>query len=119
MAIITGTRAKEMFAGESVRYAAYDGTLADVDSSDPPTLIPWISSNWNSTFSWRGAGDMPADQKQKLIQLVTKAHQHGRRIRFWATPDEPRFWQTLLANGVDLINVDDLDGAQRFLLKNK
>jgi hypothetical protein len=27
------------------------------------------------------------------------------------------FWAEMLANGVDLINTDDLVGAQKFLLK--
>jgi len=117
-AIITGTRSLQMFDGETVRYAAYDGTLTELDSSASPNLIPWISSNWNSTFNWQGAGEMPPDQKQKLAQLVANAHQHGRRLRFWATPDEPRFWRVMLAEGVDLINADDLEGAQKFLLKN-
>ena len=117
-AIITGNRSLEMFNGEVVRYAAYDGPLSELDSNASANLIPWISSNWNSTFKWRGAGEMPPDQKQKLTQIVTKAHQHGRRVRFWATPDEARFWREMLADGVDLINADDLEGAQKFLLKN-
>jgi len=61
---------------------------------------------------------MPPDQKEKLAQFVAKAHHRGRRVRFWATPDEPHFWRELLANGVDLLNADDLEGAQKFLLKN-
>jgi hypothetical protein len=58
---------------------------------------------------------MPPEQKQNLAAIVTKAHQHGRRVRFWATPDTPAFWREMLANGVDLLNVDDLEGAQKFL----
>ncbi|MEY2428915.1 MAG: hypothetical protein QOJ40_1800 [Verrucomicrobiota bacterium] len=117
-AIITGNRSLEMFNGEMTRYAAYDGPLSELDSNASPNLIPWISSNWNSTFSWRGSGEMPVDQKRKLTQIVTRAHQHGRRVRFWATPDEPRFWREILAEGVDLINADNLEAAQKFLLKN-
>ena len=116
--VITGTRSLQMFEGETVRYAAYDGPLSELDSKASPHLIPWISGNWNSTFSWRGSGEMPADQKKKLTQIVSKAHQHGRRVRFWATPDEPRFWREILADGVDLINADDLEATQKFLLKN-
>jgi hypothetical protein len=117
-AIITGNRSLDMFNGETVRYAAYDGPLGELDSNASPNLIPWISGNWNSTFSWRGSREMPPNQKQKLTQIVTKAHQHGRRVRFWATPDEPRFWKEILADGVDLINADDLEATQKFLLKN-
>ena len=116
--IITGHRSKEMFAGESVRYAALDGELADLDSALPADLIPWISSEWSPNFKWRGAGPMVEADQVKLQQVVARAHQQGRRVRFWGAPDQPVFWGEMLASGVDVINTDDLEGAQKFLLKN-
>jgi hypothetical protein len=116
--IITGHHAKEMFAGEAVRYASIDGELADLDSGEPAALIPWISSKWAQGFKWRGMGAIPEADKLKLQGIVAKAHAQGRRVRFWGAPDQPAFWGEMLANGVDLINTDDLDGAQRFLLKH-
>jgi hypothetical protein len=119
MAIITGDRSLEMFAGESVRYAAYDGELTELDSQAPANLIPWISSNWTRSFKWRGTGPMPEEERARLKEIVAKAHEHGRRVRFWGSPDQPVFWKEILADGVDLINTDDLDGAQKFLITNK
>jgi glycerophosphoryl diester phosphodiesterase len=116
--IITGHRSKEMFAGETIRYASLDGDLADLDSGAPADLIPWISSNWAQSFKWRGSGAIPEADKLKLKDIVSKAHQQGRRVRFWGAPDQPVFWGEMLTNGVDLINTDDLDGTQKFLLKN-
>jgi glycerophosphoryl diester phosphodiesterase len=63
---------------------------------------------------------MPTAEDQKLRDIVTTAHQHGYRLRFWATPDQPgpardAIWGKLLEVGVDQINTDDLDGLQRFL----
>ncbi len=113
--IISGNRSRQMFAGESVRYAALDGDLADLDSSDPASLVPWISSNWAATFKWRGAGPMPAAEKAKLNEIVAKAHEKGRRVRFWGAPDKPVFWRALLDARVDLIKTDDLAGIERFL----
>jgi hypothetical protein len=114
--IITGNRAKEMFVGEAIRYASMDGDLADLDSGAPADLIPWISSNWWPNFKWRGSGTIPEADQQRLKDIVAKVHQQGRRVRFWGAPDQPVFWGAMLANGVDLINTDDLDGAQKFLL---
>ena len=116
--IITGHRSKEMFAGEAIRYASMDGDVADLSSGEPAALIPWISGNWAQSFKWRGSGTIPEAEKLKLKDIVAKAHQQGRRVRFWGAPDQPIFWGEMLANGVDLINTDDLDGAQKFLLKN-
>jgi hypothetical protein len=115
--IITGNRAKEMFAGESVRYASLDGDLADLDSGVSSDLIPWISSSWRQTFKWRGSGVLPEAENIKLKDIVAKAHRQGRRVRFWGAPDQPVFWGQMLSNGVDLINTDDLEDAQKFLLK--
>jgi hypothetical protein len=116
-AIITGNRSLEMFKDEKIRWAAYDGDLNFLDSTEPADLIPWISCDWTSRFKWRGSGDFPPEEKEKLAGIVAKAHAHGRRVRFWGSPDTPRFWTELLANNVDLINTDDLAGAQAFLLK--
>jgi hypothetical protein len=115
--VITGHRSKAMFAGESVRYAALDGALEDLDSGEPATLIPWISSDWFQTFRWNGSGTIPAAEKTKLKEIVAKAHQQGRRVRFWGAPDQSNFWGELLEDDVDLINTDNLQGAQAFLLK--
>ena len=115
--IITGHRSREMFAGESVRYAALDGDLADLESGTPADLIPWISAEWAPNFKWRGAGPMSESDQIKLRRIVATAHQQGRRVRFWGAPDQPIFWAEMLTNGVDLINTDNLEGVQKFLLE--
>ncbi len=113
-AIISGNRARDVMAAETLRYAALDGRLRDLDGNASSHLIPLISDNWQNAFKWRGTGPMPDDEKQKLKQTVARAHQQGRRIRFWATPDQPAFWRELQSAGVDLLNVDDLAGLQNF-----
>ena len=64
---------------------------------------------------------MPDEEKEKLQNIVTKAHQHGRKVRFWGAPDNAAFWRELRGEGVDLINTDDLKGVREFLqqLENK
>jgi hypothetical protein len=116
LAIITGNRSKAMFDGESVRDAALDGELEDLDGNRNADVIPWISGNWYKTFKWRGTGQMPEAERARLKAIVARAHQQGRRVRFWGSPDQPVFWQELLDDDVDLINTDNLAGAQEFLL---
>jgi hypothetical protein len=118
IAIITGNRSKEMFQGESVRYAALDGELEDLGSGYKADFIPWISGNWSRSFHWRGTGTMPEDEKKKLKEIVSRAHEQGRKVRFWGSPDQPVFWRELLDDEVDLINTDDLAGAQKFLMES-
>jgi len=115
--ILTGNRSKEMFAGESVRWAALDGELTDLNGGEPSALIPWISGDWRKKFQWNGLGRMPESERDELKQIVAKAHQAGRRVRFWGAPDQSVFWREMLAAGVDLINTDDLAGLEEFLNK--
>jgi len=117
--IITGHRSREMLAGETERYVALDGDLADLKSHDSANLIPWISSNWSQSFKWRGNGPMPEAERLKLKEIVAQADSGGRKVRFWGAPDKPLFWQELLADGVDLINTDDLPGLQKFFAEQK
>jgi hypothetical protein len=114
--IVSGNRARQMMAAETERLAAYDGRLDDLDSGDSKHFIPLVSSNWTQSFKWRGTGEFPADEREKLRQIVAKAHQQGRCVRFWSTADSPAVWRELRAADVDLLNVDDLEGVRKFFV---
>jgi hypothetical protein len=114
LVIITGNRDKRMFAGETVRYAAYDGELGDLETNPSASLVPWISASWSSRFHWSGDGTIPAAELDQVKAIVAQAHKQGRRVRFWGSPDNPNFWQTIYVGGVDLINTDDLAGVEQF-----
>jgi hypothetical protein len=105
-----------MLAADTVRYAAGDGKLPDLKRNPPAALVPWISENWGPLFKWRGKGPIPEDEARKLKDIVERAHEQGRRVRFWGAPDRPDFWKELLEQGVDLINTDDLKGFRQFYL---
>ncbi len=115
--VVSGNRASDLIAAQEVRYAGIDGRLSDLESTVPSHLMPWISDRWTFNFSWRGEGTMPERERTKLQDIVRKAHQHGRLVRFWATPETVAVWKELRAAGVDLINTDKLDELQRFLLE--
>jgi hypothetical protein len=114
-AIISGNRARQIMAAETVRYAALDGRPEDLNGGAPRQLIPWISEDWKRLFRWRGSGPFPDAEKQRLRDLVSRAHAQGRRVRLWGTPDRVEVWREELSCGVDLLNVDDLAGLRAFL----
>jgi hypothetical protein len=123
VAIVSGNRPRRLMQSEAIRYAGYDGRLEDLESNAPATLIPVISDNWTKYFSYNGTGPMPVKERQKLRKIVETAHKKGQRVRFWATPDRPSqerqtLWRELLSIGVDLLNTDDLQGLQQFLLQH-
>jgi hypothetical protein len=114
--IVSGNRDRSAMANETIRYAALDGRLEDLDSIASNHFIPLVSESWTKVFKWSGAGPMSKDEQQELQRTVRKAHAQGRKIRFWATPDQSVVWKELLDAGVDLLNADDLAGLQKFLL---
>jgi hypothetical protein len=122
--IVSGERAWQRIAADPDRYVGVDGRLTDLWSDRPIHLMPLISDRWDRISAWSGQGPMPAADRSELRRIVRAAHAQGRRVRFWATPDEPSpersaAWAELLAAGVDLIGTDDLDGLKNFLLASE
>lgn len=115
MVIISGERAEATMRAEPVRFAAVDGRLPDLEKNAAVALVPLISDNWTKHFKWRGTGPLPEDERVKLNALIARTHAQGRRIRLWATPDNPIGWKVLRDAGVDLINTDKLADLEKFL----
>ena len=113
--IVSGNRAFEVIAADSPRYAGIDGRLSDLDSDLPAHLLPLISDNWRLHFRWQGDGEMPEAERTRLRSIIQQARDRGRRVRFWATPENENLWKELHAAGVDLLNTDDLPRLARFL----
>ena len=118
-AIISGNRPRATMAAQPIRYAAYDGRLEDLDLYSPTTFIPLISDNWFTFARWLGQGDPPEKVLKRLEETVAKAHAQGRKIRFWATSDNPAVWRVLYDAGVDYLNADDLNGLRDFLVERE
>lgn len=113
--VISGNRPQKLIAAQPKRYCGIDGRVSDLDSGQPAHLLPMISDNWGLQFKWRGVGEMPEAERQRLSDIVQRAHVKGRVVRFWATPENQSLWRELVAADVDLINTDDLAGLEKFL----
>ena len=113
--VISGACPAETIRRQTVRYAGIDGRLSDLDRDDPVSLLPWISADWKSQFKWRGVGEFPVAERNRLRELVERCHARGRLLRFWGAPDREELWTVLREAGVDLLGTDDLDRLGRFL----
>ncbi len=117
--ILTGNRATGTVSAEPQRFVSIDGRFMDLNTNTSSQLIPLISENWTKYFKWRGMGSFPEVEQRQLRAWVENVHREGRRIRFWAIPDNENGWRELQAAGVDLINTDNLAGLANFLRSTK
>lgn len=116
--VISGARPVDLICNDEDRICGIDGRIGDLDTKLTRSEMPLISDNWRSHFKWKGSGDIPKEEHAKLIEIVSKAHDAGRRVRFWATPERKSVWKVLADAGVDHINTDKLADLETFL-KNR
>lgn len=112
--LLTGGPPVDLIEKQQQRYFYVDGAINQWSMHYPASLMPRASTNYRSHFKWNGEGTMPASEEEKLRQMIKTAHDNGRKIRFWASPDEIAVWKKLLDEGADWINVDDLKGFSQF-----
>lgn len=99
------------------RYASIDGGFGELDSDVSADFIPTISMNWRNHFSKTGTGEMTDSEHEELLRHVRKAHEKGRKIRYWGAPDNESLWRVQYDAGVDFLNTDRLKEMREFLLR--
>ncbi|KAI0205129.1 hypothetical protein F4808DRAFT_273807 [Astrocystis sublimbata] len=99
---------------------------------DPDALMtveengPFVYNSTNSFYAsvdfratigtvWSNIDDR---QLRRIRGQIKGAHRRGLRVRYWNTPSWPvtlrnKIWHTLVAEGADMLNVDDLRAATR------
>jgi hypothetical protein len=97
------------------RYLSLSGNLSDADKTPGKDIMPRISFSYNSLLQWKGKGEMPETEKQKLKAFMQKAHSNGYEVRMWAAGNKKKVWKELVAAGVDWINVDRLKKFRKFM----
>lgn len=116
-AILTGHAAsKEAYIQEYAdRRVCRDSN--DYAPDDPLADEGWrdYSLKFGAYLRYDGDGEMDAGELERLRCIVGRAHELGRRVRFYATPETQDFWSLAVDNGVDFIGTDDLAGLQAAL----
>jgi len=115
--VISGSCPRKMITDDETRLVSIDGRFSDLDSNAPADFIPLISMRWSSQFKWRGRTQVTEQEINKLTNITRKAHERGRRVRFWATPESTAVWDRLFSAQVDHINTDKLARLQKYLLE--
>ncbi|KAI1391424.1 PLC-like phosphodiesterase [Hypoxylon trugodes] len=65
-----------------------------------------------------GVGGLSQEQLYKIRGQIKGAHRRGLKVRYWETMGWPIgwrniIWHTLIEEGIDFLNVDDLKGATK------
>ena len=122
--VLTGeTVPQRIVAAHPDRLVFCDGSFADIGAWGPPVaLVPTVSEHWCWRFAWDGTGEIPAEQRMLLRQLVATAHADGRQVRVYGIPEQrahirEAFWRELLTAGVDVISTEQPRHLADFLAK--
>ncbi|QMW03577.1 histidinol-phosphatase [Spirosoma foliorum] len=115
--VLSGNRPIPTLAKAKSRLMSVDGRPSDLGKGYNSAVMAFISDSYPNQLKWRGAGEMPADEVEKLRQLVERVHKEGKKLRLWASPEDPIVWAKLRKSGVDFISTDQHVLVKDFLLK--
>lgn len=93
-----------------------DGSVSHCNTDFPNKLVPRGSGKYTSHFKWKGKGEMPIKELEKLRAYVEKAKECNKKLRFYAMPENVNIWRTFLNEGVYWINVDNSNLFKEFYL---
>lgn len=115
--ILSGHKPFEPVKKEIYRNIFIDENLLNIGTDNfDKNYAPLASTKYSNLLRWRGKGEIPADQKDKLIHFVKEAHAQGKKVRLWASPENKNVWKALHDAGIDLINTDKLEELKDFLV---
>jgi hypothetical protein len=117
--VITGHRPMGWLEQGGPRYLFVDADLNRLDrQQNLPDLYFTASCRYSRLISWKGKGQIPSSDQQRLTALVDRAHAIGAKVRLWGSPDKTRVWNFLMSCGVDLINTDRLVALRDYFMRN-
>ncbi|EAW14465.1 uncharacterized protein ACLA_075030 [Aspergillus clavatus NRRL 1] len=98
--------------------------LSGISAGDiGPDTFNWTNSLYASVsfkksigFPWRF--HLTSEQLAQIRAQIRGAHRRGLKVRYWGLPSWPRslrnhLWSVLVREGVDILNVDDLQSATK------
>ncbi|QMW04546.1 alkaline phosphatase [Spirosoma foliorum] len=93
----------------------FDGRPDVAYSPEQLAHIGLISQAFPTYTRWNGKGLIVKKERAKIQAVIQQVHRQGKKIRFWATPDNINTWKTLMNMGVDYINTDQIAPLGHFL----
>ena len=97
----------------------FDGRPGIPYTADQLKRISMISTSFPSHVKWDGTTRIPEADQKKIAALIDAAHAHGKKFRFWATPDFENAWKELMRLQMDVIVTDKVEALSTFLTQKE
>lgn len=98
-------------------YIFFDDDLKLSHTAQEWKRVGLVSLSMERYSSWNGRGALPEKDKEVLKNVIDSVHNAGKKIRFWAAPDNENSWTTQMKLGVDFIGTDKIQQLSEFLEK--
>lgn len=98
-------------------YIHFDDDLHKFHTPEEWKRVGLVSLSFERYSHWKGEGDLPDSDRNVLLHVIDSVHSAGKKIRFWAAPDNENSWTTQMKLGVDIIGTDKIQALSAFLAK--
>jgi alkaline phosphatase len=113
--VISGNRPPSESFNSYPDFIWFDGELHKTYSFKALNRILMLSDNLSRYTQWKGKARLPENDSLHLAQIIYRAHQLHKPVRFWDAPDFNKAWETLMRLGVDYINTDHIQALSNQL----
>ncbi|KAI0966692.1 hypothetical protein F4678DRAFT_475788 [Xylaria arbuscula] len=113
---------RDIFFDAPLKDLYEDPNVPDEVEDDGPFIYNRTNSLYASVNFFRTIGGVWTHLSEEQLRLIRGqirgAHRRGLKVRYWNTPVWPvslrnKIWHTLMAEGADILNADDLRAATR------
>lgn len=113
--IITGNRPPPAGYNIYPPYITFDDDLQLPHTAQQWKRVAQVSLNFENYSKWRGEGALPQVDEKVLKSVINAVHASGKRIRFWAAPDNAAGWRKLMELNADILSTDKIDELKELL----
>jgi glycerophosphoryl diester phosphodiesterase len=113
--IITGNRPPPSEYSKYPPYITFDDDLQLPHTPSQWKRVAQVSLNFENYSKWKGEGTLPPVDEKVLKSIIHAVHASGKKIRFWAAPDNKTGWQKLIELNADILSTDKIDELKETL----
>ena len=113
--IITGNRPPPAGYNAYPPYITFDDDLQLPHTTEQWKRVAQVSLNFENYSKWRGEGILPQLDEKVLKSVINAIHASGKRVRFWAAPDNVASWRKLMELNADILSTDKIDELKELL----